>query len=836
MSASPVAEVLMPAPTHLLPHTEILANGLRVSLRHAPGLKRCAAALRVAAGSHDAPLAWPGLAHFLEHLLFLGTERFPASDGLMAYVQRHGGQLNASTREHTTDFFFELQPNAFAGGLERLCDMLAHPRLNPDDQLREREVLEAEFIAWTQDTEAQRHVALFNGLSPDHPLRGFHAGNRDSLAVQQPEFQQALNAFYQHFFQTRQMTLSLAGPQSVDELHSMAQRFSVDFTVGEQQPQSLPPTLMATAEASYQQTDERRLNLLFAFEALPQASREALDFLCTWLNSAKPGGLFAELRQRQLIDSLKVAPLYQFAGQALLQLEFKLSAGDTQPEVIRGLLNSWLHFFAQQADWSGLREEYARLQQRKRQSSNALALARLDSERLEPRLSASGITALKAILQYMNPTSVDNLAIGWQLPPANPFLHSADEPAPAGLIRGQTSAHRGLRTFAQDRTRSRRERSPMQFSTALAETSGEAAICLRWRLDSTPPANLQPTLARSLQGLCDDALQAGVELSLSETGNQWLLKMNGWHEPMPAILEQALQCLANPAADAWLSTELPAPLIAIRHLLKALPVHCLGQHSLSASPPGTADNLQHIWAGARWDGLVAGLPATAQTAITRALSRAPGTPDSEMTMPVSIAGQRLWSELPNAANEHALLLFCPTPTQELADEAAWRMLAHICQTPFYQRLRIELQLGYAVFSGVRQINGQTGLLFGVQSPNTSEKELLDHVEFFLKQLPELISKLDDEALINQQGVLAEQLSGDVMPLAQAFELLWQGKLGGHSSDYLLQLQQAVLLLDRTALLDAARRLIHAEGGRRCLATGACPDGTWQPTARSLPGL
>lgn len=827
----------MPAPTHLHPHAETLANGLRVSLRHAPGLKRCAAALRVAAGSHDAPLAWPGLAHFLEHLFFLGTERFPADDGLMAYVQRHGGQLNASTRERTTDFFFELPPQAFAGGLERLCDMLAHPRLNPDDQLREREVLEAEFIAWSQDAEAQRQVALFDGLASDHPLRGFHAGNRDSLAVQQPEFQQALSAFYQRFYQSGQITLSLAGPQSVDELRSLAEHLSSDFAVGEQQPQSAPPALMATANRSYQQADERRFNLLFAFEALPNASREALDFLCTWLNASKPGGLFAELRHRQLIDSLKAAPLYHFAGQALLQVEFNLTASAaTQTGIISELLGDWLSFFADAADWSELREEYALLQQRKRQASNALTLARLDIEKLEPELSESGVIALKAILQQMNPTPVDNLNVVWQLPPANPLLRSAEAPAPAGLIRGQTSAHRGLRTFAQDRTRSRRERSPMQFSPALADDSGEAAVCLRWRLDSAPPAKLQPTLARSLQGLCDDARQAGVDLSFNETGNQWLLKISGRHEPMPAILEQALLCLTNPAADGWLNTESPVPLIAIRQLLKVLPAHCPGQDSQPTSQPASADDLQHIWASARWDGLAAGLPATVQTAITRVLSRMPGIPDSEMTAPVSIAGQRLWNEVPSNTNENALLLFCPTPTQELADEAAWRLLAQLCQTPFYQRLRVELQLGYAVFSGVRQINGQTGLLFGVQSPNASVTKILEHIEAFLKQLPELISTLDDAVLINQRQTLAEQLDSNAMPLAQAFELLWQGKLGGHSSDYLSQLQQAVLLLDRTALLDAARRLMDAAGGRRCLATDAYPDGTWQPTVRSLPGL
>ena len=136
-----------------------LSNGLRVVLYHAPRLNRCAAVLRVAAGSHDASPKWPGLAHFLEHLLFLGTERFPADENLMTFVQRHGGQVNASTRERLTDFFFELSPSAFAQGLERLCDMLTHPRLAPADQLRERDVVHAEFIAWSQDTQAMAKQA-----------------------------------------------------------------------------------------------------------------------------------------------------------------------------------------------------------------------------------------------------------------------------------------------------------------------------------------------------------------------------------------------------------------------------------------------------------------------------------------------------------------------------------------------------------------------------------------------------------------------------------------------------------------------------------------------------
>eukprot|EP01030_Chromulinospumella_sphaerica_P013430 gene13430-13206_t len=358
----------MPAPNPPRLYTETLANGLRVTLRHVPDLKRAAAVLRVAAGSHDAPLAWPGLAHFLEHLLFLGTERFPADQGLMAYVLGHAGQVNARTNERTTDYFFELAPQAFNNGLDRLSDMLAHP------------------------------------------------------------------------------------------------------------------------------------HLMFALEALPDASPLALAFLCHWLNATKPGGLLAALRERGIADQLKAEPLYQYAGQALLHIEFTLSDNATAVG-IREQLTDWLSFFAQQ-DWTGLRDEYTTLLQRQQQVSTALQLARQDSEQREAALSEPGVIALKDILKQMG--AEDNFSGQWQLPAPNPFLQ-AEAPAPnAGLIRGQTSAHRGLRTFAQDRSRSRRERSPMQFSQALPDNTAEGAVYLRWRLVFTPGSHLQANLESRLQPLRED--------------------------------------------------------------------------------------------------------------------------------------------------------------------------------------------------------------------------------------------------------------------------------------------------------------------------------------------
>ena len=801
----------MPAPTHPCPHTETLANGLRVTLRHVPDLKRCAAALRVAAGSHDVPLAWPGLAHFLEHLLFLGTERFPTGEGLMAYVQGHGGQVNASTRERATDFFFELPNRVFSGGLERLSDMLARPRMNLDDQLREREVLQAEFVAWSQDPAAQRQFALYEGLPADHPLRGFHAGNRDSLKVEDPAFQQALKDFHQQFYQTGQMTLSLVGPQSLEELKLLAEQFAAALPAGDKVMQAAPLPL---AVKSYQQVDEQCANLMFAFDALPESSTEALAFLCHWLNSAKPGGLLAHLQQQKLATGLNAAPVYHFVGQALLHLEF--TAPTESLVAIREQLLDWLSFFAQQ-DWTSLHKEYAALLQRRQQVSGALQLARFDSEQLENGLSDAGVEALTQILREIG--TVDNFSAHWHLPAANPFLRASEALANAGLIRGQTSAHRGLRTFAQDRSRGRRERSPMQFSQALPDSGDDGAIYLRWQVEAAASADLLSRLQRSLRLILQDAREAGVDLSFSAAGNQWLLKLTGLQEPMPSVLEHALKCLTQVDADSPRS-EPETPLVAIRQLLKALPEHVL-------QPAKTGDDAKHLWTTSRWDGLALGLNQPTQSAMGLALSRIPGIPDNQLPGPTVIFAQKHWRNIDSASSEHALLLHCPTASRDIADEAAWRMLAQLCQTPFYQRLRIELQLGYAVFSALRQIQGQTSLLFGVQSPSAKPAELLEHIQQFLNGIPALIEQLDEASLSQHRQNLVDQFDDATLAGKDAAELLWQARLTGHSSDYLEQLIAAIGQLDRQALLSATQRLINAEGGWLCLASDPAPETPWQ---------
>jgi len=290
---------------------------------------------------------------------------------------------------------------------------------------------------------------------------------------------------------------------------------------------------------------------------------------------------------------------------------------------------------------------------------------------------------------------------------------------------------------------------------------------------------------------------------------------------MPSVLEHALKCLTQIDADSA-SAEAETPLIPIRQLLKALPEYCL-------SSAVESNDVKQLWTTSRWDGLALGLNAQTQSAMGLALSRIPGTPDNQLPTAPTINTQHLWSHIDTASSEHALLLFCPSASREIADEAAWRLLAQLCQTPFYQRLRVELQLGYAVFSALRQMHGQSGLLFGVQSPNTAPVEMLGHIQQFLEGIPALIENLDEEDFNQQRQSLADQFDESHLSGKDAAELLWQAKLAGHSSDYLAQLHTAISQLKRSTLLEAAQRLLNAEGGWRCLANESSPGAPWQAT-------
>ncbi|MDD2059257.1 pyrroloquinoline quinone biosynthesis protein PqqF [Pseudomonas sp. GD03860] len=779
-----------------------LDNGLQVTLRHAPQLKRCAAAVRVMAGSHDAPRAFAGLAHFLEHLLFLGNERFPLDDGLMRYVQRHGGQVNASTRERTTDYFFEVPQAAFAGGLERLCEMLARPSFERAAQAREREVIHAEFIAWSRNAQAQAQFALLQAVSKRHPLSGFQAGNRYSLPIHSAYFQVALQGFHQRFYQAGQMTLSLCGPQSLDVLQTLANSIASQIAVGAKVAQHPPPALAAHALEPV--LNGSQLELLQAVEQLPAGADQAIDFLTTWLTDTRPGGLLAALRERGWAHAIECSALYSFAGQALLHTRLMLS----DPAVVdpaQVLLLDWLRFL-RGADWTALNAEYAGLQRCRSQAATALDLARRDST-AQPfaALTEQGQAALRSLLDTLLLGARPTRRHAWQLPAREPLLN------PQSLDTNACAAPVGL-----------------TWSPILPALRQQGVVYLRWQLTSALRDRLWHVLDRALQPLRERAARAAVELQFNTASEFWQVRCAGVPVAVIVVVNELLEILPRPSAASWRAEATVEPdSMPIRALIKQLPEQLAGpsQGPLPACTLSQGD-LDALWLHATWQAMAIGFDEPAQQALNRVLQAVPGQPGAQRA--VAIEPIRRWQRLPPPASEQALLLFCALPA---SDEACARLLAQQIQGPFYQRLRVELQLGYAVFSAYRQLQGCSGLVFGVQSPSASHAQILTHIEEFLATLPGSLT-----CTAESRKALAEQWEEASMSNADVAEWAWQAHLAGRPGVRLEDLQASILSIHEDQLRQLVDDLQRATHGWLCLANGPAATEDWVMADPLLPNM
>jgi hypothetical protein len=222
--------------------------------------------------------------------------------------------------------------------------------------------------------------------------------------------------------------------------------------------------------------------------------------------------------------------------------------------------------------------------------------------------------------------------------------------------------------------------------------------------------------------------------------------------------------------------------------------------------------LDDAWQHSHWQGLATGFDTRATQALGAVLQGCPG--QGAAPTPAALWAGHRWQHAKMAGSENALLLFCPLAAEQ---QACGRLLAQLLQGPVYQRLRVELQLGYAVFSTFRQVEGIGGLLFGVQSPHASHAEILSH-------LRELLSQgvtLDTGA----RQALAEQFDEPAMANAEAAEWAWQTHLANQPAS-LPALQWSILNTQQAALDDMLRDLLSTDCAWLCLANSAAPDASW----------
>lgn len=200
-----------------------LKNGLRVLLIHDVHAQKSAAALAVNVGHFDDPVERQGMAHYLEHMLFLGTEKYPKVGEFQSYTSQHGGCNNAWTGTEHTCFFFDCDPSAFENSLDRFSQFFSAPLFNAEALDKERQAVDSEYKMKLNDDSRRLYQVNKEIINPEHPFAKFSVGNHETLGDRDGQsIRDEIIAFHQQHYSADLMTLSLIGPQPLDELELWA--------------------------------------------------------------------------------------------------------------------------------------------------------------------------------------------------------------------------------------------------------------------------------------------------------------------------------------------------------------------------------------------------------------------------------------------------------------------------------------------------------------------------------------------------------------------------------------------------------------------------------------
>lgn len=195
-----------------------LPNRLVALMIHDPTTDKSAAALDVNSGAFNDPPNLPGLAHFCEHLLFMGTTKYPSENEYGSYLSKNSGYSNAYTSSMHTNFYFEVANNALQGALDRFAQFFICPLFSASGKDREINAVDSENKKNLENDDWRLYQLMKSGTSANHPYHGFSTGNRSTLTGDGVDVREELLKYHRSHYSANLMRLVVLSNETLDNL------------------------------------------------------------------------------------------------------------------------------------------------------------------------------------------------------------------------------------------------------------------------------------------------------------------------------------------------------------------------------------------------------------------------------------------------------------------------------------------------------------------------------------------------------------------------------------------------------------------------------------------
>lgn len=309
-----------------------LPNEMEVLLISDPKTIKAAASLDINVGSGDNPEGRAGLAHFLEHMLFLGTDKYPDPAEYEEYITEHGGSRNAYTSFENTNYFFDVNEAYLPEALDRFAQFFIAPRFDEAYVEREKNAVEAEYQMGLKSDSRRGLDVLQTVMNPAHPYSQFTVGSLETLADRPgSSARDELINFYEAHYSANVMRLVVLGAESLDELEAMVvplfsavpntHRHKSDVSAPMFIPGSLPMLVQVKPQATL-----RQLDLSFPIPDYRQAyDAKPVSYLGNLVGHEGEGSLLSRLKAEGLAEGLSAGTGLSWSGGELFSVSISLT-------------------------------------------------------------------------------------------------------------------------------------------------------------------------------------------------------------------------------------------------------------------------------------------------------------------------------------------------------------------------------------------------------------------------------------------------------------------------------------------------------------------------------
>lgn len=198
----------------------VLDNGIKVLLSRRADADKGAAAISVGVGGYEDPAEYPGMAHFLEHMLFMGTEKHPDENHYMEFLHLRNGSSNAYTSSEFTCYYYDVNFPALKESLDVFSGFFACPLLREDAVQREVHAVDSEHNRNVL-LEDWRKEHLLTLLSKEGcPQRKFQTGSLRTLKGD--ALREEVHRFWEENYSSDKMCLAVHGREEFEDLAEYA--------------------------------------------------------------------------------------------------------------------------------------------------------------------------------------------------------------------------------------------------------------------------------------------------------------------------------------------------------------------------------------------------------------------------------------------------------------------------------------------------------------------------------------------------------------------------------------------------------------------------------------